>query len=305
MISVIIPIYNAEKYLLRTIHCLQEQLYTDFEVLLIDDGSKDNSAAVLRDIAAKDTRFRYIYQENQGVSAARNHGLELCKGQYVTFIDADDVIPNNYLANLLETLLENHCQMSVCDVVILRDEKESKRFSCTSNKLEQTEALNLILSRRNINSGPCAKLFQREILKGIQFPPLKAYEDILFVINAVCRCEDIAVTSDTQYNYIQNEGSAMNGFLKLPSKDIITATEKLLEFLRDRKDLDPQCFYVTTSHLMQYAAPLLKNNDEKARSFVKATRSVYKRNLRRIWTCVAFPWKEKITFTLFTFGWKH
>lgn len=305
MISIIIPIYNAEKYLLRTIHCLQEQSFTDFEVLLIDDGSKDNSAAILKEIATKDARFRYIYQENQGVSAARNHGLELCRGEYVTFIDADDVIPSNYLAKLLETLFENHCQLSVCDVVILRDEKECKRFSCKSNKLERTEALNLILSRRNINSGPCAKLFRREILKGIQFPPLKAYEDILFVIDAVCNCEHIAVTSDTQYNYTQNEGSAMSGFLKLPSKDIITATEKLLEFLRDRKELDPQCFYVTTSHLMQYAAPLSKSDDEKAKTFVKATRSVYKRNLRRIWSCAAFPWKEKITFTLFTFGWKH
>lgn len=305
MISVIVPIYNAEKYLLRTLQCLQEQSLPDFEVLLIDDGSKDNSAIILKDFAATDTRFRYIYQENQGVSAARNQGLKLCRGQYVTFVDADDTFPSNYLQKLMDVLNDQDCPMSVCDVVVFENERENNRFSCTSEKLQQAEALDLILSRRSINSGPCAKLFRRDVLSGIEFPPLKAYEDILFVIEAVCRCNAVAVTTETQYNYIQNEGSAMNSFIKVPSMDIVMATEKMLSFIKDREDLDPQCFYTTVSHLMQYAAPLVKHEEENARSFVNATRQLYKKYLRKIWTCGAFPWKEKITFTLFTYGWVY
>ncbi len=270
---------------------------------MIDDGSRDNSAAILNEISAADSRFRYIYQENQGVSAARNHGLAISKGRYITFIDADDILPENYLEMLMKALTNDDCQMSVCDVTVIENEKETMRFSCETNKLDQRETLNLIISRREINSGPCAKLFRREVLNDLKFPPLKAYEDILFAIAAVCKCEHIAVTNKTEYRYIQNVGSAMSTFLKIPSQDIVTATEQMLAFLKDRKDLSPLCFYTTASHLMQYVLPLLNSDDEKARGFVNAARCVYKQYVREIWSCSAFPWKEKITFTLFAYGW--
>lgn len=303
IITVIIPIYNAEKYLLRTMQCLQKQTFSDFEVLLMDDGSKDGSANILKEISKDDSRFRYIYQENQGVSAARNHGVELSKGKYITFLDADDVIPQNYLEKLINPMRDHSCQMSVCDVAVITDGKETKRFRCECESLTQLQALNLLLSREEINSGPYAKMFCREILDGIFFPPLKAYEDILFVISAVSKCEKIGVTTDTEYQYIQNEGSAMSTFLKVPPMDVVTATKQIVSFIKERKDLSDQCLYVTLSHLMQYVQPLMGHDSENARDFVRASKRIYKQNLTRIWRCSAFPWKEKITYTLFAFGW--
>ena len=102
MISIVVPIYNAEPYLLECLESLMIQSYEDFEVLMVDDGSKDNSLAICREWAAKDERFRVFSQANAGVSVARNRALEEAKGDYVCFVDADDAVAPDYLAHLLE-----------------------------------------------------------------------------------------------------------------------------------------------------------------------------------------------------------
>ena len=302
-ISVIIPVYNAAQYLPRTIRCLREQTICDMEVLLIDDGSNDGSAAICQEIASNDRRFLYIHQENQGVSAARNNGLSRSRGEYIAFLDADDIIPTNYLETLLEILEKNRAQMAVCDVVVITNGLETGRFSCPVDALTQREALNYLLSRQAINSGPCAKLYRRDILSDIWFPPLKAYEDILFVVDALSRCSCVASTSRTEYQYIQNDTGAMSSFLKTPSRDIVVATEKILYFLQQRKALDPYCFYITVSHLMQYVLPLINKRTEESDRFIQLSRMLTRKYLGEIWRCPAFPWKEKITYWMFTLGW--
>ena len=305
MVSVIIPIYNAEKYLTDTITGLQSQSYEEFEVLLINDGSTDDSSKICKDIARIDERFRYVYQENQGVSAARNRGLANCRGAYVTFIDADDRIPSNYLEELYNALVSHDCSMSVCDVAVIQGNTETARFTLPPQELTQKDTLNYLLTRTCINSGPCAKMYKREILCDQEFPALKAYEDILFVVDAVCRCDRIATTNQTEYRYLQNPGSAMRSFVKKPTTDILFATKKLLDFIVTKTDLDPRCFYVTASHLMQYVLTLVCINTAEARSFISEARRIYVENKWHILNCPAFPWKEKITYLMFTCGWLY
>lgn len=302
MISVIIPIYNAEPYLSHTFHCLLTQSFPDFEVLLINDGSTDDSGVLCNAIARRDSRFHHLPQENGGVSSARNRGISAARGEYITFLDADDDIPANYLECLLAAAEQTHSQMAVCDVAVITDGAETSRFSCKASVLSQTQALNHILSRRYINSGPYAKLFRRDVISEITFPPLKAYEDILFVLEATCRCTGIAVTVETEYRYIQNSSGAMGSFLKMPSADIITATEKILTFLQSRRDLSPLCFYITASHLMQYVQEISDVRDYRAVDFLQQARGLYRKHLSGLLSCSAFPWKEKILFSLFAFG---
>jgi hypothetical protein len=166
--------------------------------------------------------------------------------------------------------------------------------------LSQTEAINFLLTRRGINSGPCAKLFRREVVDGLSFPPLKAYEDILFVRDAFCRAERIAVTDRTEYRYIQNPAGAMSSFVKAPSADIIKASADLMAFLATRTDLSPETFYITASHLLQYVLPAAQMAE--SRHFVRQARALYRRFWMQILTCVAIPWKEKIVFSLFICG---
>lgn len=300
MISIIIPIYNAERYLRRMLDSVLAQTYTDYECILVDDGSTDGSCHICKEYEDQDSRFFCFIQGDGGVSSARNRGLELAKGDYITFLDADDFIPENYLAELY--LACENADIAVCDTVIYENGKETLRFTHESACLNGTEAVNFLLSRKHINSGPCSKLFKKEILKDLQFPPLKTYEDILFVLDAFTHAKKIAVTDKTAYHYIQNTNGAMSAMLKEPSADIIIATERILQFISERKNLQPECTYVTVSHLYQYALPLLASQNYVGSDFVKKTAKLTRKYMHLILSCKVIPWKEKMTFFLFSHG---
>ena len=305
MISVIIPVYNAGNRLLYQLECVRQQVYTDFEVLLVDDGSTDGSGAICDAMAARDARFRVIYQVNSGVSAARNHGMQLAEGSFLTFLDADDEIPADYLKVLADVQRQTNADVVVCDVVIVQDGKEMRRFTTEDSLLSQTDALNLLLTREKINSGPCAKLMRRSILSEIQFPPLKAYEDIIFVKDVFNHAKKIAATEKTEYTYIQNPDSAMHQFAKTPSTDIVLATKELVDFIQKKGGLLPECLYITLSHLFQYVQGIGAAQSDSARLFVKHTRALFRQQLVQILRCSAFPWKEKVLFCLFAMGVKR
>ena len=116
MISIIVPVYKVEKYLDRCIESVLAQTYTDFELILVDDGSPDNCPAMCDAWAEKDSRIRVIHKPNGGLSSARNAGLDIMKGEYVTFIDSDDTVLPNYLERLLTALTVNSADVSVCSL---------------------------------------------------------------------------------------------------------------------------------------------------------------------------------------------
>lgn len=300
MISVIVPIYNAAQYLPEMLKALYAQTEHDLEILLVNDGSTDTSADVCMAAAQSDSRIRYIYQENAGVSAARNHALSLATGEYIAFLDADDSIDSTYFEKLLRAC--RNADISICNVSVeTRDGGKLFKFTAGDQTLAAQDAMNLLLTRREINSGPCGKLFRREIIAGLQFPTLKAYEDILFVRDAFARAQTIASTSAVAYHYYQNAGSAMDQQQKTPSPDIITATADLMKYITEHTALDPMCFYITVSHLYQYVLGLDKNTLE-GRKFKHQVRCLYRRYWMGIVRCKAFPWKEKILYLLFAFG---
>lgn len=302
MISVIIPIYNAAETIGTVIECLLHQVEENFEVILVDDGSTDTSDSICRIITERDTRFRYIRQENAGVSAARNRGLREASGEFIAFLDADDVIAPNYLRELLRTC--EGADIAVCDVVVREGETEVKRFTHAPCLLTQTEALNALLIRQTISSGPYAKLFRRKVLDRLVFPPLRAYEDILFVKAAFFKAQHIAATNQTEYVYIQNPQGAMSSFTKAPSLDIVKATDELLDSIHAHGNLDPRTFYITASHLMQYVQPLMDKSAMDSAEFIKSTRQLYRKYKMQILSCSAFPWKEKIVYLAFAYGWR-
>lgn len=298
-ITIIIPVYNAAATLESCVRAVLDQTRRELELILVNDGSADGSGVLCDSFT--DPRVQVFHQENRGVSAARNLGLSQADGAYITFLDADDVVPADYL-EVLHTACSD-ADVAVCDVVSIQDGRELTRFTLEPCVLSQTEALDLLLTRRKINSGPCAKLFRREVLEGLTFPPLKAYEDILFVRDAFCRARHIAATNRTEYRYIQNPAGAMSSFFKAPSMDIIRATDDLLAYIVGRRELNPETFYITASHLMQYAMPLAGRSE--GRSFVQESRKLYRKYLGELLRCSAFPTKEKIVYLLFVFGWLY
>ena len=303
MITVIIPIFNAAEAIETMMECLLSQDEKNYEVILVDDGSTDASGAICREMVIRDPRFRYFYQPNAGVSAARNRGLQEAVGDFITFLDADDCIPPNYLQELL--CICEQADIAVCDVVVQESGEECRRFTHTPCVMSQTEALNALFTRQTVNSGPCAKLFRRDVLSSLSFPPLKTYEDILFIKSAFANAQRIAVTNRTEYVYIQNPQGAMSSFQKMPSLDIVKATDELLGFIHMRRNLDPQTFYITASHLMQYVQPLMDKPAVGSAVFIKGAQQLYRKYKMQILRCSAFPWKEKVIYLAFAYGWRY
>ena len=115
LISVIIPIYKAEKYIEKCVRCVLAQSYRNLEVILVDDGSPDSSGAICDKLATEDCRIRVIHKENGGAATARNAGLDVMTGEYIAFVDADDYMELNYIETLYRTLKENNAQVSICN----------------------------------------------------------------------------------------------------------------------------------------------------------------------------------------------
>ena len=300
MVSVIIPIYNAAMYLPEMLRCLSAQTERDLEIILVNDGSTDESADICLAAEQEDPRICYVYQENAGVSAARNRALAKASGDYIAFLDADDSIDSTYFERLLGTCVS--ADIAVCDVSVeTRSGRRLSIFSAGDQRLTALRAMELLLTRQKINSGPCGKMFRREIIADLQFSPLKAYEDILFVRDAFARANIVASTSQTAYHYYQNSGSAMDQQRKTPSLDVAAATSDLLEYIVGHSELDPRCFYITVSHLYQYVLGLDRSTP-KGKEFVHAVRRLYRKFWTSIVKCPAFPWKEKILYLLFVSG---
>ena len=293
-ISVIIPVYNGAETLEGTVRAVLAQSEPALEVLLIDDGSTDATAAVCGALAAEDARVRCFRLDHRGVSFARNFGMARAAGAYLTFVDADDLVPRDYLEILRRTI--GGGDLALCDVVRLTGERETGRWTHPEGVLTGREALGLLLERQTISTGPCGKLFRRELLEGLEFPPLDAYEDILFVAEAFRRAARIAVTDRTEYRYLQNPAGTMARFGRSPTRDVIRATGMLLALHR-REKLGDGAFSATVSHLMQNARAAAGDGE-----FQRQTRALFRCNLGRILRCRAFAWKEKGYYLLFALG---
>lgn len=116
MVSIVIPIYNAEKFLKKCVSSVLEQSYKDFELILIDDGSSDNSSVICSEFAECDSRVIFIHQNNSGVSSARNCGLEAAKGEFIAFVDSDDYVEKDWLKLQINAMTANNADVAVCGI---------------------------------------------------------------------------------------------------------------------------------------------------------------------------------------------
>ena len=193
--SIIIPVYNAEATLNKCVDSVLMQQFANFEVILVDDGSKDGSLQICEEYARKDSRVTVIHKENGGVSSARNRGLEIAKGKWVTFVDSDDYLGNVFLPN--EEVGADIVFGSYLNVI---DAREVGGFS---SKVMREASLGDVVARYGndtILRGPCAKWFRRDLIGNICFPEdMKVGEDTCFVWQYLSRCQTCGVLPQSTY----------------------------------------------------------------------------------------------------------
>ena len=214
LISVIVPVYNGEKLLPKCMESLLGQTWQDFEIILVDDGSRDGSGVLCDRYAANDSRVRVIHQENQGVSRARNAGLDAATGKYVAFVDADDYVELDYLEHLHRNLVDSGADMASCDYqeVIQADVLGTNiPFVAESRLITNKDAYfeDMITAREAYWSTITAKLFRRELIDDTRFnAPFRYGEDHVFLFDLFSKAPKVHQDTYQGYYYVRNESSA-------------------------------------------------------------------------------------------------
>lgn len=208
LISIVVPVYNAEKYLTETLDSLSSQGYSNLEIICIDDGSTDGSAEVIRRFQMKDPRIRYIRQENSGPGAARNNGISNAAGKYVAFQDSDDLLHRDAVGIMLR-----HAEEENADLCIVSYRTFSTSFDaefpipeyqaevCTGDLPLQFE------DYQKFRGHPWGKLYRREVVKDLKFPDLLSGEDTYFNIDVMVECGKAVVIPVPLYGYRENAES--------------------------------------------------------------------------------------------------
>lgn len=241
-ISIIIPVYQTEKYLKKCLKTVRDQSYKNIEVLLIDDGSTDASKKICDEIAEMDDRFVVIHQENQGVSFARNTGLDLCTGDYIMFVDADDWLEVDCCERAIDLIIQDDSDICFFEMYIERQKAETtcalKKFLKCSYKADILKAtVPFKTGDREDNMvfyGPYCKLFKREKINGIRYlPGLKYGEDALFNMQVILKAESFCFYEKPLYHYRKNNSSVTASFKEDRVEQSLMRLQYMEQIIRD------------------------------------------------------------------------
>ena len=238
LITVIVPIYNVEKYLNRCIQSVVDQTYHNLDIVLIDDGSTDKSPEICDLWAQKDERIRVVHQENCGVSKARNAGLHMAKGAYIMQLDSDDFIHIETIARLYTRLKDNDADMSVCNF----EKGDCESFEFETNDSDNVEIIDNVMALNRIYLGdnnalryvaPWGKLYKRSLFENICYPEGKIFEDIYITHKILYKCKKIAVTERKWLYYYQHSSSIMNRQFHVGKLDYLEALKDRIIFFKE------------------------------------------------------------------------
>ena len=214
LISIVIPVYNAERYINKCIDSVLSQSYANWELLLIDDGSSDDSGRICDGYSKKDDRIRTFHKRNGGVGSARNVGIEQASGDFITFIDSDDWISSYYVEHLYEAVAKCDADIGISwfENVFEGKALQSKSEEALSNYecLTAEECLKKLLYQNGVEVCAWGKLYKTALIKDLRYPVGKLYEDIPVTYEAVKQSKKIAVIGNVDYYYFQRTDSIQN-----------------------------------------------------------------------------------------------
>lgn len=241
-ISVIVPVYKVEKYLNRCVDSILTQTFTDFECILVDDGSPDNCGKICDEYAKKDKRVKAIHKQNGGLSDARNKGIdwtfENSDSQWIAFIDSDDWVHTKYLELLYETAVNNNVKISSCGYIAVKDKKEDEKILDVTIAVDAPENMfkkGYKYCEYNFSIA-WGRLYRKELFKNIRYPFGRLHEDEFTTYKLIYACDKVAVIEAPLYYYFQNEGGIMASEVS-PKRmsDELDARKEQLDFFYSKK----------------------------------------------------------------------
>ena len=256
-LSIIVPIYNVEPYLRRCIDSILAQTFTDFELILVDDGSPDNCPAICDEYAKKDPRIVVIHKENGGLSDARNAGLNIAKGDYIGFVDSDDLIHPQMYEHMIYRIIESNSDFAACGMKYI--DNDENQFGCWP-----PESQDVVFSRndfiehfypdvrRAIMQSVCNKLFCSKLFRELRFPKGKTYEDGMIQLDLYDQCSSIVVLKEYYYYYFcVREESIINSSYSKKQFDSIELSLKQYKYF-EKLEIQEQQHYTLSVYVNNY-----------------------------------------------------
>lgn len=295
LISVIVPVYNVEKYLNRCIESIVNQTYKNLEIILIDDGSPDNCPKICDEWALKDNRVKVYHIENGGAGKARNIGMNYATGNFISFIDSDDYISIDFYKTLI-SLVNDKCDIVECDYTIVHDEEYNFSSSEIKNEYQiftNKEAMELHIKDKIFKQVIWNKLYKYDIIKNIKFPEGNLVDDEFWTYQAIGSAKKLIHINKTLYAYIQQDESVMHSKYSLKWLSAVEAKLNRIEYVRiyfpDLYDISCKELWFTCLYHGQKSL-LYLNKEDKRKSFkyIKSVQKKYPITLR----CLS---KDKVT----------
>ena len=280
LISVIVPIYNVEKYLKNCIESILNQTYKNIEIILVDDGSPDNCGKICDEYSQKDKRIIVIHKENGGLSDARNKGLDIAKGKYVTFIDSDDFVEHNYIEYLYRAIKKYKTKIAQCNIYkVDRDNKIIGKIGYDENSIKEN---NIILGDFLIqNVVVWNKIYAIELFKNIRFPVGKIHEDEFTTYKLFYNTPKIVLINEYLYNYRQTDNSIITKKFNIKRFDLLDALEERIEFFKSKNEIE--LYMKTVKHYMNQLIEYYiktKKYIEESNKIQKMIKTKYRKNFK-------------------------
>lgn len=238
LVSIIIPIYNADKYLTRCLDSIVNQTYTNLEIILINDGSSDKSPTICNKYATKDNRITLINKTNEGVSVARNIGIQKSSGEYITFLDADDWIVSNYIEQLMTPFENEDIDISICDYQICNDYISTPLES--NHNFSYSDAREYLLENQKKGNFativPWGKIFKKKIISDIFFPEKLHFEDEATIYKFFYASKQIAECNYKAYFYFQSKNGLTKSVYPKHPEDAVKVFEAQYDFFKRKND---------------------------------------------------------------------
>jgi glycosyltransferase involved in cell wall biosynthesis len=301
-LSIIVPIYNVEAYLFKCLESITNQTLKEFEVILVDDGSKDQSSVIAQKFVRDDARFKYFFKANGGLSDARNFGIVQAKGEFIAFVDGDDYISEQFVEFMLQKQLETQANIVVCDMAYVYDSET--KFSSGGNFSLVYVKDNL--QYLNMNNSACNKIYHRELFEQHRFPKGKLYEDLFIVPILLYEANCVAHVEAVLYYYVQRGGSIVHQ-VNPRIFDIYDAITHLKDSLSPRVNQKESLFSVIHHMYIEHGLYLttLRIKDSVD---IKNQGQYFEQNMKKLEHCYPnwqedvnlkqYPFKQRVMFTL-------
>lgn len=289
LISVVIPIYNVEKYVEKCVNSVISQTYKNMEIILVDDGSKDKSGEICDSFEKKDKRIKVIHKKNGGLSDARNAGIEIAKGKYISFIDSDDYVSELFIERLYNLCTQNNADIAECAFIKFEDKSQIKKIEdSTVISVKNNEDVLYDLYRKEsyvVTVVVWNKLYKMDLFNDIRFPKGKINEDEFTTYKLFWKCKKIAITSERLYYYRKNNNSIMGKKFNVNRYDCLEAEEERADFLYENKlmNLYSLCVARYLKRIQEYyykTIMFIDNSKEYQKMLLQKYRKQYKNTLQ-------------------------